>query len=141
MPKKASTTKGRAAEAMPLGEANATVVTEVLHGCKTDVSGELEGPGEPHVVPQATARGPAIIGQGAKATNASKQNLVIARLKTPRGATVAKLMEITGWQKHTVRGFLSAVVRKKLDLPLISETGRDGSRRYRIAKAGEGSCA
>lgn len=140
MPKR-STTKGHAAEAMPLGEADATVVTEVLHGCKTDVSGELERQVEPHVVPRPPAITSATTGQGARASSASKQNLVIARLKTSRGTTLAKLVEITGWQKHTVRGFLSAVLRKKLDLPLISETGKDGSRRYRIAKAGEGNCA
>jgi hypothetical protein len=64
----------------------------------------------------------------------SKQDAVIARLKSPRGVTVSKLVEITGWQKHTIRGFLSAVVRKKLGLDLTSETGRDGERRYRIAR-------
>ncbi len=64
----------------------------------------------------------------------SKQDAVLARLKSPRGVTVSKLMEITGWQKHTIRGFLSAVVRKKLGLDLTSETGRDGERRYRIAR-------
>lgn len=64
----------------------------------------------------------------------SKQDAVLARLKSPRGVTIAKLMEITGWQKHTIRGFLSAVVRKKIGLDLTSETGRDGERRYRIAR-------
>lgn len=64
----------------------------------------------------------------------SKQDAVLARLKSPRGVTIAKLMEITGWQKHTIRGFLSAVVRKKLGLDLTSETGRDGERRYRVAR-------
>ncbi len=71
----------------------------------------------------------------------SKQNAVLAKLKTPRGVTVAKLMEITGWQPHTVRGFLSATVRKKLGLPLISEIGKDGERRYRIARGNEGGAA
>ncbi len=71
----------------------------------------------------------------------SKRNAVLAKLKTPRGVTVTKLMEITGWQPHTVRGFLSATVRKKLDLPLISEIGKDGERRYRIARGNEGAAA
>jgi hypothetical protein len=43
-------------------------------------------------------------------------------------------MEATNWQAHSVRGFLSAVVRKKLGLKLVSETGKDGLRRYRIAE-------
>jgi hypothetical protein len=47
------------------------------------------------------------------------------------------MIEVTGWQAHSVRSFLSAVVRKKLELNLISETGKDGVRRYRIQADGE----
>jgi Protein of unknown function (DUF3489) len=47
-------------------------------------------------------------------------------------------MEATGWQAHTVRGFLAAVVRKKLGLALVSEK-TDGERVYRVSgKADEG---
>lgn len=141
MPKKATPTKGHEAVEMQLKEANATTALGAIDGPKVKVPSELEGQVEPHFVPRPAAMEPATINQGARATSASKQNLVISRLKTSRGVTLAKLVEITGWQKHTVRGFLSAVVRKKLDLPLISETGKDGSRRYRIAKAGGGSCS
>ena len=47
-------------------------------------------------------------------------------------------MEATGWQAHSVRGFLSAVVKKKLALNLVSETGKDGVRHYRIDNGGKG---
>jgi hypothetical protein len=141
MPKTTTAIKSHASAATQPDEANTTTALGAIDGPKVKVPSELEGQVERHACPRPAAIDLTIIGQGVKATSASKQNLVIARLKTPRGATLAKLMEITGWQQHTVRGFLSAVVRKKLDLPLTSETGKDGNRRYRIAKAGEGNCA
>lgn len=62
----------------------------------------------------------------------SKAEIVLKKLRLARGATVAQIMELTGWQSHSVRGFFSAVVRKKLGLNLVSEVGKDGQRRYRI---------
>jgi hypothetical protein len=61
----------------------------------------------------------------------SKQAQVLALLRGPDGATIASVMHSTGWQPHTVRGFLAAVVRKKLGLRLESDKA-DGERVYRI---------
>ena len=63
---------------------------------------------------------------------ASKQSRVITMLQSSAGATLAAMMQETGWQQHSVRGFLTGVVRKKLKLPLGSQKV-DGSRVYRIA--------
>jgi len=52
-------------------------------------------------------------------------------LRTSVGATIASLATATGWQPHSVRGFLAGVVRKKLGLNLVSEIG-DKGRVYRI---------
>lgn len=62
----------------------------------------------------------------------SKAEIVLKKLRLARGVTVAQIMELTGWQPHSMRSFLSAVVRKKLKLNLMSEVGKDGQRRYRI---------
>ena len=61
----------------------------------------------------------------------SKQAQVLAMLHRKQGATIATIMRATGWQPHSVRGFLTAVVRTKLGLTLVSKkTGE--VRVYRI---------
>jgi hypothetical protein len=69
--------------------------------------------------------------EGTKADPTTKQSRVIAMLQSPSGATIAAIVKATGWQEHSVRGFLAAVVRKRLKLTLQSEKV-DGERIYRI---------
>jgi hypothetical protein len=61
----------------------------------------------------------------------SKQMRVIGLLSRRGGVTIAAIMRSTGWQQHSVRGFLAGVVRRKLGLKLASEKN-DGQRVYRI---------
>ena len=65
----------------------------------------------------------------------SKQDRVIAMLRSPAGTTITAVMKATGWQQHSVRGFLAGVVQKKLRLKLSSKK-IDGNRIYRVVVAG-----
>src|SRR3984893_14517506 len=61
----------------------------------------------------------------------SKQAQVLTMPHSKQGATIATIMEATGWHPRSVRGFLTAVVRKKLGLTLVSE--KTGEQRvYRV---------
>src|SRR3972149_2369 len=57
---------------------------------------------------------------------------IIELLRRKEGATLADLTKATGWQPHSVRGFLSAQVSKKLGFTLKSIKREDGQRVYRI---------
>ncbi|BAQ16623.1 DUF3489 domain-containing protein [Methyloceanibacter caenitepidi] len=63
------------------------------------------------------------------------QGTVIKMLRRKSGATIGDIVAETGWQPHSVRGFFSGVVKKKLKLPLTSEVSKSGMRRYHIAPA------
>ncbi len=62
----------------------------------------------------------------------TKQSTAIDMLRSPNGTNIDALMKATGWQKHSVRGFLAGVVRKRLKLNLVSEV-EAGVRTYRVA--------
>jgi hypothetical protein len=67
-----------------------------------------------------------------KRTN--KQTKLLDLLRCPAGATIAALSNASGWQQHSVRGFLAGVVRKKLGLEPVSSLEAD-QRIYRIVAA------
>jgi hypothetical protein len=58
--------------------------------------------------------------------------VVLAILQRPEGATVDEVASAMGWQRHTVRGFFSGTVKKKLVMTLASALEERG-RVYRIA--------
>jgi hypothetical protein len=55
-------------------------------------------------------------------------------LKQPNGATLAELMAATQWQAHSVRGFISGTLGKKMGLEVESTKSEAGERTYRLAK-------
>lgn len=84
-----------------------------------------------------TAPSPSVSGAASATTGITKGSMILNLLQRKKGASMDEMRGVTGWQAHSVRGFLSAVVRKKLGLELISETGKDGVRRYRVVASGD----
>ena len=72
-----------------------------------------------------------------KKQTVSKKEMVIRLLKRKSGASLDELCTATGWQPHSVRGFLSATVRKKLKGNLESTRRKNGKRCYRLVEAPE----
>lgn len=65
----------------------------------------------------------------------TKQAALIALLKQPAGATLAQMVQATGWQSHTVRGAMTGALKKKLGLEITSEKLAGADRIYRITNA------
>jgi hypothetical protein len=64
----------------------------------------------------------------------SKTAKVLAMLRQTKGATLKELVKATGWQAHSVRGFLSGTLGKKMGLALESNKGQDRERFYKIVR-------
>lgn len=62
----------------------------------------------------------------------SKQDILVAMLKRPEGASIAEIMAATNWQPHSIRGAIAGVVRKKLDLEVTSEKHETRGRIYTV---------
>jgi len=66
------------------------------------------------------------------AERANKKAEVVAMMKRTKGATLAEIVEATGWQKHTVRGFVSILGKKGGEK--IESSKNAAERTYKIAK-------
>jgi hypothetical protein len=66
------------------------------------------------------------------ARDGSKTNRILDLLKRPGGVSAKELMKATGWQPHSVRGFLSGTIGKKMGLIVNSTKGEDGERSYSV---------
>ena len=68
------------------------------------------------------------------ARRGTKQAILIEMLRRPNGATIEQMSAKTGWQAHSVRGAISGALKKKLSLPVTSETVEGRGRVYRIVQ-------
>ena len=68
-----------------------------------------------------------------KAGRANKKAEIIAMMQRAKGVTLAEIMKVTGWQAHTVRGFVS-ILGSKGGHEIDSSKSESGERTYRIVK-------
>ena len=64
----------------------------------------------------------------------SKKEIVLALLRRKEGATMAEIAKATDWQNHSIRGFISGQLTKKMGLAVESSKNESGERTYRLAK-------
>src|SRR3984957_18858057 len=83
--------------------------------------------------PGKKARQPKKAAGKLRAERANKKAGVVAMMKRARGATMAEIMAMTGWQAHTVRGFVS-ILGSKGGEKIESSKNAAGERTYKIAK-------
>ncbi len=96
---------------------------------------------------KASTKGKRATGTAARSVVGAKSNSVVVKIKTgpsskhdqildllrrAQGASLKELQKASGWQSHSVRGFLSGTVKKKLKLNLSSTKSEDGERRYTV---------
>jgi hypothetical protein len=62
----------------------------------------------------------------------TKAAIILGLLRKSSGVTIAQIMKATGWQAHSVRGFLSGVVKTELKLKLQSRDEARGKARYSV---------
>ena len=105
--------------------AQETPATEPLLAKRKSAPNKAKAAKKPHK-PKRAARKP-------KADRAHKKAEVVALMKRPKGATLGEIMGATGWQGHTVRGFVS-ILGSKGGEKIESSKSDGGERRYKIAK-------
>ncbi len=105
---------------------------------RLDAQGILQAAGIEAITPTGEALSGIGLGSNAKPpkpkrkSRDSKQAKVIEMLKRDEGATLSQIIEVTGWQPHTVRGAISGALKKKLGFTIASRKLDSDERLYRI---------
>jgi hypothetical protein len=82
-----------------------------------------------------------------KPREGTKQEKVLAMLRRPEGATVAQIMEGTGWAAHTVRGFFAGLKKKGIEVAVLERVRQVGPNKagakgsYSVYRAAEHGAA
>ena len=118
--------------------APATGTEKPKPGKKARVGGQHArvAPKKAKPAPKAKAphKGPKAEKKADGARDGSKTARIIDLLKRPNGATLAEIMKATAWQAHSVRGFISGSLGKKMGLTVVSAKRENGELVYSISR-------
>jgi len=81
---------------------------------------------------KATKKTPRAAKEAGAAKEGTKAAKIIDSLKRPNRATLTEIVKAAGWQAHSVRGFISGTLTKKMGLTVVSAKGETGERSYSI---------
>ena len=90
--------------------------------------------GKPAPKAKAPKKAPKGARKAGEARDGSKAAKILDLLKRPNGATLAEIMKATNWQAHSVRGFISGSLGKKMGLTVVSAKREDSERVYSISR-------
>jgi hypothetical protein len=99
-----------------------TTVTTTLNKVKSSVAPQV--PSDQSGTPEAS--------KAPKIRAGTKQAQIIALLQRSQGASIAEIVDVTGWAAHSARGMISGALKKKLGLEIITATGDERGRIYHI---------
>jgi hypothetical protein len=98
---------------------------------KTRPSKPRSAKGETKVIRKTSARNE--LGKAVAGRNPTKKDVVLELLRWKEGASLAEITKATDWQNHTIRGFISGEVTKRMGLTVESTKNESGERVYSIA--------
>jgi len=98
----------------------------------TPQRGDVAKKGKPSKRAKSARKSPKRPHKTKSARSGSKTKKILDLLKRPGGVTAKQLMQLTGWQPHSIRGFLSGIVSKKMGLTVTSTRGDTGDRTYSV---------
>jgi hypothetical protein len=122
------------------GEAEATTTPDASTAAPAKAPKSPKGARKAAQVAPAKAKASKTPKAAKKATSApvprefSKKAIVLDMLNRKGGATMAEIAKETGWQNHTIRGFISGTLTKKMGLVIESTRSEAGERTYKTAK-------
>jgi hypothetical protein len=121
-------------ETAPVSVAAEPKATKTARAAKrgAHVAPKKRKPGKKATAAKKAPKAPKDEKKGGDARDGSKAAKIVELLKRPGGATSKDLVKATGWQPHSVRGFLSGTVGKKMGLTVTSTKSEDGERSYSV---------